>query len=60
VALGIVNLQNGSHVPTSVTVVRCAKNGNHLLFLFQQNNGPLNFTHLIPKATDKKDYSMRR
>ena len=36
VALAIINLQYGSHVPTSVTVVRCTKNGNHLLFLFQQ------------------------
>lgn len=38
VALAIINLQYGSHVATSVTVVRSTENGNHLLFLFQQNN----------------------
>ena len=54
VALAIINLQYGSHVPTSITVVRCTKNGNHLLFLFQQNNGHLNFTPIIPKQTIQK------
>jgi hypothetical protein len=33
VSPAIINLQYGSHVPTSVTVVRCTENGNHLLFM---------------------------
>lgn len=31
--LAVINFQNGCHVATTITIIRCTKNGDHLLFL---------------------------
>jgi len=57
VALAVINLQYGSHVPTSITVVRRTKNGNHLLFLFQQKQcTSKNFIPIILKQANEREY----
>lgn len=34
--LAVINFQNGSHVAATITIIRCTKYGDHLLFLIVQ------------------------
>jgi hypothetical protein len=38
VALAVINFQDGCHVSTAITIIRCTEYGHHFLFLSQGMN----------------------
>lgn len=53
VAPTVINFQDRSHVATAITIVRCAKYSNNLLFLHQ---GIIVIIHIIFFYQREKDY----